>query len=156
MTQYESSKVKLNLVACGYLRKYFNVKNIDPIDIVGILVKCLHIDWKFDYFCDIKDRGQESGIHGIYNNGKTSICRYEGGCPCFYRVSFEMRQNLGIYKIKFKINNMNNEVNDNMIGITCNTHKTNNSQSMIFGFILMTTLVGQRWKQKMTQMYQMV
>ena len=64
--------------------------------------------------------------------GKTFQFKYDHdryGCSCFSRVSFGMTPNSGKYKIKFKINKINNEYIGNAIGITCNTHKTNNSQS---------------------------
>ena len=89
-----------------------------------------NVDWRFNYFYDFKNRGQSKGIHGIYDNGKTFHCKYNGrGCSCFCRVSFGMKPNSGTYKIKFKINNIYNKCTVNAIGITCNTHKTNNSKS---------------------------
>ena len=87
-----------------------------------------NVDWKFNYFCDRSSRGKS--VHGIYDNGKTFQCKYDSilGCQCFSRVSFGMKPNSGKYKIKFKINKINNKYIGNAIGITCNTHKTNNSQ----------------------------
>ena len=91
-----------------------------------------NVDWKFSYFYDYrrpKDRFKR--IHGIYDNGKTLECEYDkwDGCACFSRISFGMKPNSGKYKIKFKINIINNTSRLNAIGITCNTHSTNNSQS---------------------------
>ena len=89
-----------------------------------------NVDWKFDYFYDWKNRGKEKGMHGIYDNGKTVICKHDLYCQCFYRVSFGMKPNSGLYKIKIKINNVNNETRPgNIIGITSNTNETNNSQT---------------------------
>ena len=86
-----------------------------------------NVDWEFNYLCDYFDRGEP--FHGIYDNGKTFQCKYEDdGCLCFSRVSFGMKPNSGKYKIKFKINKINNKYMANAIGITCNTHPTNNSQ----------------------------
>ena len=88
------------------------------------------LDWKFDYFYDWKNRGksQVKPIHGIYDNNKTVKCKCSDkhGCYCFTRISFGMKPNTGIYKIKMKIKYINNQ-SHNVIGITCNKHETNNS-----------------------------
>ena len=82
-----------------------------------------NVDWKFNY-C------QRNGFDDIYDNGKTFRCSYGfGDCQGFSRVSFGMKPNSGIYKIRFKINKINSDSCFNAIGIICNTHPTNNSQS---------------------------
>ena len=94
--------------------------------------KCNNIDWKLGYFYDFSDRGKTQGIHGIYDNGKTFICQHDGkyglACNCFARISFGMKPNTGVYKIRINIDTICSDYKRNMIGITCNTHKTNNSK----------------------------
>ena len=89
------------------------------------------IDWKFDYVYDYKHRGKLDSIHGIFDNGKTFKCTHDdiSGCYCFSRVSFGMNPNSGSYKIEIKINSVYEQSRCNVIGITCNKNKTNNSQS---------------------------
>ena len=68
----------------------------------------------------------------IKNNGKTIYCHCQDDgnfiCNCFYRVDQAMKPKSGIYKIKMKVDQINQNI-WNVIGITSNTHKTNNSQS---------------------------
>ena len=90
-----------------------------------------NVNWKFDYFYDFENRGKSKGIHGISADGKTFECKCDDKytcCQCFSRISFGMKPDSGVYKIKFKINNIDNQYPLNAIGITCNTHETNNSQ----------------------------
>ena len=129
-----SHESKLHLVSCGYLRKYFNTKNVNPKDIARIIVVFLHMDWRFDYFGDntnYHENRTKTEHHGIYNNGKTIECTHNSYCICFYRISYGMTPNSGIYNIKFKIDRLDdNAVQCNAIGITCNTNETNNSKSV--------------------------
>ena len=105
MANHESTKVewkRLNLVACGYLRKYFATKNINPKDIAQIIVGLLFVGWEFNYFYDWEDRGRSKTLHGIYNNGKTVKCNFIHsyiGCCCFYRISYGMTPNSGTVDI---------------------------------------------------------
>ena len=83
------------------------------------------VDWKFYYFYDHKNGSKQR--HGIRHDGKVFECN-RPNCQCFSRVSFGMKPNSGVYKIKFKISKINNASSRNAIGISCNTHPTNNSQ----------------------------
>ena len=127
-----NDKASLHLISCGYLRKYFNEKNANPKDIAQIIVSYLYQDWKFEYFGDDDNYGEnrsKTEHHGIYNNGKTIKCNDEYYCFCFYRVSLPMIPNSGIYNIKFKCDKLNGNYQCNAIGITSNAHESNNSQS---------------------------
>ena len=87
------------------------------------------------------------------------ICKHDGYCcDCFYRVSFGMNPNSGVYKIKIKINKINNELSTNVIGITCNDIKQIIHKNGILGIVHEITLVGHHGiiKVKMIKMYQMV
>ena len=88
-----------------------------------------NIDWRFLDMYDYKNPGnyKPTPLHGITNDGKTVVCNYHGTCRCFYRCSFEMAPNSGIYTIKLKIDDIDSSYNS-IIGITCNTDETNNSQ----------------------------
>ena len=125
------NRERLHLLACGFLRKYFNEKNTNPKDIAQIIIKFLPVDWKFEYFYDYDNRTEtkqkRKKYHGIYDDGKTIKCSEHLNCPCFYRVSFAMIPNSGIYSIKIKIDHVGKDDSRNAIGITCNTHETNNS-----------------------------
>ena len=127
----QSHKLKMHLLACGYLRKYFLTKNTNPKDIGYIIGAFLAVDWKFDYFYDYFKRGASSELHGIYDDGKTLKCKYDSGysgCGCFARVSVGMVPNSGVHTIKFKIDTIESQFIGNAIGITCNNHETNNSK----------------------------
>ena len=124
------NKTRFHLLSCGYLRKYFTTKNTNPKDIAQIIVKFLVVNWNFDYTYLPKD---SQSSHGIFDNGKTITCDNKNRgycCYCFYRISFGMVPNSGIYSIKIKVDNFlsNNVYLCNAIGITCNTHPTNNSK----------------------------
>ena len=88
-----------------------------------------HVEWKFDYYYDFDNRGASEGTHGIRDNGKTFMCKCDDFyCYCFSRASYGMRPNSGVYKIEFEINHVNNASQCNVIGITCNRDKRNNTQ----------------------------
>ena len=73
------------------------------------------LDFSYDYY----KRG--SRIHAILKNGKNIKCNHQGqyGCYCFYCVSnVGLTPNSGIYNIKIKINNIDNNSCTNIIGIT--------------------------------------
>ena len=102
---FESNNDKRQLLSCGYLRKYFSSKNVNPTDIASILSKFLPIDWKFDYFHDYRNAGLSQ--HGIENNGKTLKCNCTlNSCYCFFiSYSFAMKPNSGKYiTLNLKIN----------------------------------------------------
>ena len=91
--------------------------------------KALSLEWKFDYCYDFRRRG--SKIHLIKNNGQALTCNYEDGwddeCGCFFcSYSFPMKPNSGKYKIKFRINDVENNSNRaNMIGVVSHKSKPN-------------------------------
>ena len=133
----QTNKERLHLLACGYLRQHLTNKKINPKDIGQIIAKFLYEDWKFGYFYDYKGHNKNEKqiqVHGIYDSGKTVKCNYDtrafSNCLCFYRISFGMVPNSGIYKIKFKIDKIHSDINFrcNGIGITANTHSTNNAK----------------------------
>ena len=75
------------------------------------------IPWKFDFFYDFKNRG--STTHSIENNGTKLVCNScnYGGCLCFFiSYSFGMKPQSGTYKIKIKIDDIDNYC-ANIIGI---------------------------------------
>ena len=118
--EIESNKPNLwlYLLACGYIRKYFTTRIINPNDIGLIVGKFLCEDWKFDYCYDYLNLGLHSKTHGIENNGKTIKCYSNHLCACFYcSFSFGMKPNSGKYKIKFKINQIEGYYFANIIGI---------------------------------------
>ena len=119
------NKDKLHLVSCGYLREYCISRNTNPKDIAQIIAMFLYVGWTFDYCYE-----KAGSDHGIYENGKTVKCD-SLACFCFYRVSYGMVPNSGIYNIKFKIDRIrsDNIYKCNAIGMTCNTDDTNNSVS---------------------------
>ena len=84
--RFLSNKKNLDLVSCGYLRKYFNTKNMNPKDIAKMIALFLAIDWTFDYFFDSGDKNNGLTIHGIENDGTTLKCNYKrsGNCACFF------------------------------------------------------------------------
>ena len=117
-----SVKNKLDLISCGYIRKYFSTRNINPNDIGCVIVKFLFNDWKFDYFRHSCEYYEKSSVHGIYNNGKTARCDCHAilldACHSLYRVSHGMEPNSGIYEIRMKIDEINNDNLWSAIGIT--------------------------------------
>ena len=123
---------RLHLLSCGYIRKYLATRNINHNHIAQIVAKFLFEDWKFDYCYDYYNNG--STIHGIENDGKTIKCKSNGSCCCFYSMfSIGMKPQSGKYKIKFKINKINNMVDGNIIGIisenTKNDEKIKNNNN---------------------------
>ena len=86
-----------------------------------------NISWKFDYFYDFEWKGQT--MHGIENNGKKVVCNHNSGywpCNCFFCCySFGMKPQTGKYKIRFKINAVDNNYCGNVIGIVSHNSKTN-------------------------------
>ena len=121
-----SAKDKLDLISCGYIRKYFATRNRNPNDIACVIVKFLFNDWKFDYFRHSCDHYKKSSVHGIYNNGKTARCDCDvgpfGACHSLYRVSHGMKPNSGIYDIRMKVDEINSDNCWSAIGITTATY----------------------------------
>ena len=76
------------------------------------------IRWRFDFHCDWKNR--RSKIHGIENNRRRIKCDcYRSLCYCFSSISrVGMVCNSGIYKIKLKIDKIENDGYSNILGIT--------------------------------------
>ena len=82
------------------------------------------ISWKFDFIHDYKNKG--SKMHAIESNGKKLVCNCDGYCRCFFvSYSFGMKPQSGKYKIKIKINNINNGWYANIIGIISQHSKNN-------------------------------
>ena len=95
-------------------------------DIAQIIAKFLFQDWKFDYCYDYDNKGPTR--HGIENNGKTAKCNYNinGICDCFFSIfSIAMKPQSGTYKIKFKINEIDNNDYGSIIGIISSNCKNN-------------------------------
>ena len=116
--QFDSkTKDKWHLVSCGYLRKYFSSKNINPSNIGQIIATFLRMEWKFDHFYEYNKQGLK--IHGIEDNGKTLYCNLSRNwCHCcFISYSFGMKPNTGEYNIKFKINQIGNQSYGNVLGM---------------------------------------
>ena len=119
-----------HLLSSGYMRKYFTDKNINPADLAQIVTQFLINDWKFDYYHDFENTGAIR--HNITNHGKTVKCNCKNCfCACFFATFlFGMPPKSGIYKIKFKIDRINNGFYSNTIGIISetsqNTHDQNN------------------------------
>ena len=76
-----------------------------------------NIHWRFDYHYDRKNRG--SKIHGIDNSRRRIKCSHDICCYCFSSISsIGMNCNSGIYKIKLRIDKIDNNYSGNIIGIT--------------------------------------
>ena len=113
-----------HLLSYGYIREHYNDKNINPAHIAHIIFKFLNEDWEFDYCYDYTNPAGSK--HGIENNGKTIKCDCSGFCYCFYAIfSICMKPKSGKYKIKFKIDKMNNSLFGNIIGIVSSNCKNN-------------------------------
>ena len=130
--QQDASLLQLHLLSCGYIKKHFTSRNINPCDIAQIIVKFLYQDWKFDYCYDFLNKG--STIHCIENNGKTLKCNGLH-CGCFFSAFlFAMKPQSGKHKIKFKINQIE-QCWGNVIGIVsdhCKQINSNNTQTHKF------------------------
>ena len=118
----QQGKIRLYSLSCGYIKKYFNVKNIKSDDIGQIVFQFLSDDvlWTFD--CS-----DESQKHKIENNGKTIKCRncnYKYNCY-FGTFSFGMKPQSGKYKIKFRIDKIFSNGYANIIGIISENSKQN-------------------------------
>ena len=112
------SNTHLSLLSHGYIRKYFNTKNINPSDIAQIISTFLSHNWTFDTYYDYTNtKGLK--MHNISNDGKTIKCDYDwGDCYCFFAsFSLKMKPQTGIYQIKFKINKVRQAMMENIIGI---------------------------------------
>ena len=119
-----SSEIKLNLLCCGFLRRYFKTRNVNtsPKDIARMIVTFLLVKWEWDFRFDSNlghDADGEESFQYITNNGKTVQC--DGGvCYCWFRITnTPMKPNSGIYDIKIKIDELVNPFG-NCIGITVN------------------------------------
>ena len=85
------------------------------------------ISWKFDHIHDYRNRG--SKMHSIENNGKKLVCNHNSWftfCTCFFiSYSFGMKPQSGKYKIKIKIDKIDDLYRANMIGIISQHSKNN-------------------------------
>ena len=90
-------------------------------DVVLVSCKMNDIRWRFDFQYDYWNQG--SKVHGISDNGRRFECNYNGygWCYCFSSISSVcMACNSGIYKIKFKIDKIDNSYGyGNILGLTC-------------------------------------
>ena len=62
--------IRLNLLACGVIRKYLTNRNISHVDIAQIVAKFLFPDWKFDYCYDYNWSRGSTHTHGIETPGE--------------------------------------------------------------------------------------
>ena len=120
-----SSEIKLNLLCCGFLRRYFKKRNVNtnPKDVARIVTTFLLVKWEWDFCFDAKSRNvdKEEPVHYITNNGKTVKCDHDYHCYCWFRISnTPMKPNSGIYDIKIKIDQIVHRFG-NCIGITRNS-----------------------------------
>ena len=112
---------KLLVLCQGYLRQGFMKINLlfDPSDISSIVIKMLATFWKWFPYVK-RDRHPFS-----YPDLK---CGYPNNCGCFFRSTVAMIPKSGIYTIKFKVNQIDDSFGYNVIGISCNQDRSNNSQ----------------------------
>ena len=126
-----TEKQRIHVLSCGYIRKYCATRNMNFRDIGQIIGIFLLENWKFDHVYDYKKRG--TIIHCVKNNGKMieCTCRYDHQskepCFCFYSIlSIGMKPQSGKYKIKFQINQIDNQIKNNAaIGIISQNFQSN-------------------------------